>query len=91
MVERDGAGYHVILPANLEWRVSVPNGREGTVTVTKAHGIACWNRARGAAGCSGPKENGVHAGPGFLAAEEPAGALIPQESRRTHLVLGKRP
>jgi hypothetical protein len=79
VVERSGAGYHVILPANLEWGVSVPTGRDGTVTVSNAHGIACWNRARGG-GCSGPNGNGVPAGPGFLAAEQAGGALI----RKSH-------
>ena len=83
VVERNGAGYHVIIPANLEWGASIPNGREGTVIVTNAHGIACWDKARGAAGCSGPDGNGVTAGPGFLAAEEPRGALI-RKNREGH-------
>lgn len=76
-VEHRGSGYHVILPGNLEWGASIPNLEERRVTVTNAHGIACWDvETRGANGCSGPSGDGTPAGAGFLAADAPAGALI---------------
>lgn len=75
------AGYHIVLPANLEWAAAVPNSSGRPVVVTNAHGIACWDlKARGPAGCSGPGGDGAQAGIGFLAPDEPAGALI----MRTH-------
>jgi Legume lectin domain len=77
VVDHRGAGYHVILPGNLEWGASIPNPPTGTAVVTSAHGIVCWDlRARGSDGCSGPSGNGKPAGAGFLAADAPAGALI---------------
>jgi hypothetical protein len=45
--------------------------------VTNAHGIVCWDvKKRSPDGCSGPAGSGTPAGPGFLAADVPAGALI---------------
>jgi hypothetical protein len=77
VVEPTNTGYHVILPGNLEWGVSIPSPPAKTVTVNNAHGIVCWDfKARGSDGCSGPSGNGMPAGAAFLAAEEPAGALI---------------
>jgi hypothetical protein len=77
VVEHRDAGYHVILPGNLEWGASIPNSPGRTVMVTNPHGIVCWDvKIRGANGCSGPSGNGTTAGAGFLAADEPAGALI---------------
>jgi len=70
-------GYHIVLPANVEWGASIPNSPGQAVTLTNAHGIACWDfKARRSAGCSGPSGDGAPAGTGFLAPEEPAGALI---------------
>jgi hypothetical protein len=77
VVEQSGKGYHVILPANLEWGASIPNPQERQVVVTNARGIACWDvPARGASGCSGPSGNTQSAGLGFLAADTAAGTLI---------------
>jgi hypothetical protein len=77
VVEHTNTGYHVILPGNLEWGVSIPSSPGKTVTVNNAHGIVCWDfKARGSDGCSGPSGNGMSAGTAFLAADEPAGALI---------------
>ncbi len=76
-VERKGAGYHIILPANLEWGASVPNTSGHTVAITASHGIACWNlQARGSNGCGGPAGKGGAAGAGFLAPDAPQGALV---------------
>ena len=76
-VEHNGAGYHIVLPANLEWGASIPNLSGRAVVVTNAHGIVCWDhKARGSEGCSGPSGNGTAAGAGFLAEDAPAGALI---------------
>ncbi|SPF36257.1 exported hypothetical protein [Candidatus Sulfopaludibacter sp. SbA4] len=77
VIEPGGVGYHVVLPANLEWGAGIPNPLGRTVVVANAHGIACWDlKARGSDGCSGPSGNGVPAGAGFLAADAAAGELI---------------
>jgi hypothetical protein len=77
VVEHREAGYHVILPGNLEWGASIPSPPGRMVVVTKAHGIVCWDfGARGPDGCSGPSGNGTPVGEGFLAADAPAGALV---------------
>lgn len=55
---------------------SIPHRPGRTLTVTHAHGMACWDlEARGAEGCSGPVGKSA-AGPGFLDAGSAAGALI---------------
>jgi len=72
-----GAGYHVVLPANLEWGASIPNASGRPVAVTNAKGIVCWDpKAPGSQGCGGPAGNGGAAGAGFLSQDNPAGALI---------------
>jgi hypothetical protein len=77
VIEHRDAGYHVILPGNLEWGASIPNPPGRTVMVTNALGIVCWDvKTRGSNGCSGPSGSGTPAGAGFVAAEAPAGALI---------------
>ena len=43
VVEPTEAGFHVILPGNLEWGASIPNPPGRTVVVTNAHGIVCWD------------------------------------------------
>ena len=71
------AGYHIVLPANLEWGASIPNSPERSVVVSNAHGIACWDsRVRGPAGCSGPSGTGAQAGPEFLAPDAAPGSLL---------------
>jgi hypothetical protein len=80
IVERNGAGYHVILPANVEWGASVPDPPGAVLAVNHAHGIVCWDaNARGSDGCSGPSGNGPPAGAGFLDAGSPPGALVVSE------------
>ncbi len=76
LVEHRDAGYHVILPGNLEWGANIPNPSGRTVVVTNAHGVVCWDLSQGSNGCSGPSGNATPAGPGFLAAQAGAGALI---------------
>lgn len=77
VIEHTGGGYHVILPANLEWGASIPNPQGREIVVTNARGIACWDvQAPGTRGCSGPAGNAPSAGPGFLSADAPAGTLI---------------
>lgn len=77
VVERNGAGYHVILPGNLEWGASIPDVPGKTVAITNAHGIVCWDLAASASqGCSGPSGNATPVGARFLAADSPAGALV---------------
>lgn len=84
VVQDNGAGqYHVYLPANLEWGASVPNAAAAPVRVRNTTGVVCWDpRLRDTSGCNGPSGNGTIPGPeadgspGFLAPDEPAGALI---------------
>ncbi len=55
VVEQTKTGYHVVLPANLEWGASIQNPSGQAVKITNAQGIACWDlQARGSDGCSGP-------------------------------------
>ena len=83
-IERTGAGYHVVLPANLEWGADIPNPREATLMVNNARGIACWDlKARGPDGCSGPSGKTQPAGAGFLVPDAAAGALI-MKTRQGH-------
>jgi hypothetical protein len=84
VIERNGTGYHVVLPANLEWGASVPNLQGRTFIVTNARGIACWDvKAQGAHGCSGPSGSTQRAGVAFLVSNAPVGALI-TETREGH-------
>lgn len=63
--------FHVILPASSEWSISVPDP-EGTATIHAAEGTVCVSSDA----CAGPQGVGNAAGPGFLAQDKPAGALI---------------
>ena len=77
IVERNGAAYHIVLPANVEWGARIPNATGREVDISNAHGIVCWDaKARGADGCSGPSGSGTPAGPGFLSSTAAPGALI---------------
>jgi len=76
-VARTGAGYHIVLPANVEWGAGIPDPSGRAVVVTNAKGIVCWDlKAGGLAGCGGPSGNGGVAGAGYLAEDAPAGELI---------------
>jgi hypothetical protein len=83
VVQKTGAGkYHVILPANLEWGVSIPNPKQ-EATILNAAGRICWDpELRESHGCNGPEGCGVvpkgnfGRPEDFLAPEKPAGALI---------------
>ncbi|HEX4164475.1 MAG TPA: L-type lectin-domain containing protein [Bryobacteraceae bacterium] len=76
-VEQKGNGYHIILPANLEWGASIPNLSGRTVVVSNAHGVVCWDlTAQGSKGCNGPSGNSTPAGARFLAEDKAGGALI---------------
>ena len=76
-VERKGAGYHIVLPGNVEWGVRIPNATNARVVVTNAHGIVCWDwKDRGPGGCTGPSGKEEHAGTEFLDEKAPAGGLI---------------
>jgi len=75
-IEGHGDTFHVVLPANLAWGSSVPNPSGRPVEVTNAKGIVCWDlKTSFSQGCGGPSGNGV-AGSGFLAMDQPAGALV---------------
>jgi hypothetical protein len=92
-IERSGAGYHIVLPANLEWGVSIPNPSGRPVVVTDPKGFVCWDlKAPSSQGCGGPSGNGGAAGAGFLAEDSPAGALIvrTRDGRTWFSVNGRR-
>jgi hypothetical protein len=80
IVEPRGSGFHIVLPANLEWGASIPNPSAQTPVVTNSHGTVCWDLNGASDGCSGPSGNGTAAGARFLDPAAPAGALI-QKSR----------
>jgi len=69
--ERAPGEFHVILPASSEWSISVPDSG-GTATIHGAKGTVCFSSDN----CAGPQGVGSEAGPGFLAQDKPAGALI---------------
>ena len=56
MVDESGPGmYHIVLPANLEGRASIPNPGQRAVVISNARGIICWNvETLGREGCTGP-------------------------------------
>jgi hypothetical protein len=61
----------VILPASSEWSISVPDA-EGRASIRAAQGTVCLSKDV----CAGPQGLGRAAGPGFLAQDQPVGALI---------------
>jgi hypothetical protein len=69
--QKPSGEFHVILPASSEWSISVPDA-EGTAAIHAAEGTVCLSSDA----CSGPQGLGSAAGPGFLAQDRPAGALI---------------
>jgi hypothetical protein len=69
--------YHVILPAQAEWGASILTPPGGTATVSAASGTVCLNsQSRSTSSCNGPSGIGSHADSGFLAPDQPAGALV---------------
>lgn len=79
IVEPNSKGFHVVLPANVDWGASVPNPAGKTAVVTNSHGIICWDLQAGQAGCSGPSGISTDAGKYFVDPKAPAGALIQRE------------
>lgn len=64
--KQSGAQYHVVLPANMEWGVSIPNPSGRPVVVMNTKGFVCWDlKEANSQGCSGPSGNGKVAGAGF--------------------------
>ena len=91
-IEQSGVGYHIVLPANSERGVSIPNPSGRPVAVTNAKGFVCWDlKASASRGCGGPSGDGGLAGAGFLAEDSPAGALImrTRDGRTTFSVNGR--
>ncbi len=77
VVERRDAGYHVILPGNLQWGASLPTPAGRNTVITNDHGIVCeHSKTDGSDACSGPAGKGTAAGVGFLVPDAPAGALV---------------
>jgi hypothetical protein len=69
--EKAPGEFHVILPASSEWSISVPDAY-CTAAIHAAEGTVCLSSDT----CAGPEGFGGAAGPGFLAEDKPAGALI---------------
>jgi hypothetical protein len=78
MVKDVAAGkYHVILPAHLEWGVSIYVPPGNNVTVSGSTGTVCLDsQSRRTSSCNGPQGDGKLAGEGFLSPDNDAGALI---------------
>lgn len=92
-VKQGVTGYHIVLPANVEWGVNIPNPYARPVVVRDAKGIVCWDlQAPSSQGCAGPSGKTGLAGAGFLAEDRPAGALIlkTRDGRTWFSVNGRR-
>ena len=78
IVEATAPGqYHVVLPAHLEWGVSVPNPTGSPVAIRQAAGTVCLDaQSRVTSSCTGPLGSGRRAGAGFLSPDDTAGELI---------------
>lgn len=78
MVEARGPGqYHMLLPAQSEWGVSIPLPAGSTYTVHGAIGTVCLDSgSRSTSSCNGPQGTGIRGGAGFLAPDEGIGALV---------------
>jgi hypothetical protein len=82
VVEAAGAGYRIVLPANLEWGAAIPNPAEHAVVLSDKHGIVCWNEdTAGRQECSGSDGIKVRGDSSethrdLLLPDQPAGALI---------------
>jgi hypothetical protein len=69
--------YHVILPAQLEWGVSIPTPDGATVVVERVSGMVCLDSpSTGTNPCNGPKGSGERAGPEFLTPGKTVGELV---------------
>jgi hypothetical protein len=69
--------YHVILPAQLEWGVSIPVPDGKSATVHGSKGTVCLDsQFRSTSSCNGPQGDGKPAGEGFLSPSNSAGALV---------------
>jgi hypothetical protein len=74
IVESRAAGvYHVLLPAHLEWAVSIPTADGKTAAIGAVTGVVCLDAA--AERCSGPDGKGP-AGEGYLSPRDAMGKLI---------------
>jgi len=92
-IETTGPGrYHVLLPPQIEWAVSIPTPANANVTVTTATGIVCLDlQLQGPSSCSGPYGRGAPADNGFLVADQPVGALVSKrEGERTYFSVNDR-
>jgi hypothetical protein len=66
--------YHLLLPAQLEWGVSIPNPDGLNPAIQAAHGTVCLDQT--AETCSGPEGKGGPGGAAYLMRSLPPGALI---------------
>jgi hypothetical protein len=97
--EKSPGEYHVYLPAHLEWGAHVPNPNGTPVHVYNIKGTVCWDpRLRNSGGCNGHAGNGIipgpdpEGGPGFVAPQHPAGALIGRNlNGSTYFTVNDRP
>ena len=94
IVKQLGPGqYHVLLPAHLEWGVSIPTPPGAVATVQRATGTVCLDsQSRSTGSCKGPAGDIAPAGAGFLAPDRGAGALIDRtDGGQTRFSVNDRP
>jgi hypothetical protein len=83
--------YRLVVPANLEWPVSVES--DGPVRIARASGTVCWNRqARQNDACNGPEGNPNLNRAGLLKESAVAGSLIQEvrEGRTIFSINGRK-
>ncbi len=84
--------YHVILPAQMEWGVSVPTPTGATATISGAVGTACLDaESRSTSSCNGPSGDGTRAGTEYVAPNAGVGALVSKTTGgRTYFAVNDR-
>jgi len=89
--ERAPGQFHIVLPAHLEWGVSLPNPQNRQPQITNAKGTACWDLEGNANGCGGPEGIEGPRNESLLDPNRPAGALITKtENGKTWFTLNGR-
>jgi hypothetical protein len=87
--ERTPGQFHILLPAQMEWGVSVPTPPGSRVVVRDIKGTVCLNVA--AETCGGSEGKGAAAGEGFLSPHSAAGSLVVKtEAGRTYFSVNDR-
>lgn len=87
--ERTPGQFHILLPAQMEWGVSVPTSAGSKVVVRDVRGTVCLKSEPES--CGGSEGKGPPAGEGFLVPHAPAGSLVfKTEAGRTYFSVNDR-